>query len=90
MKSATIAKLRNNLSRYLKEVQKGQTIEVLDRDTPVALLIPLPEANPGDSGDEARLARLTSKGLLQRGSGRIPEDFFEFPPRDEPAPPSER
>ena len=90
MKSATIAKLRNNLSRYLREVQKGDTIEVLDRDTPVARLIPIPPPVPGSSEEEARLSRLEAKGLLERGSGRIPADFFAFPPPDEPLPPSER
>ena len=90
MKSATIAKLRNNLSRYLREVQKGESIEVLDRDTPVARLIPIPAPAPGSSEEEARLTRLEGKGVLTRGSGRIPVDFFAFPPRDEPLPPSER
>ena len=90
MKSATIAKLRNNLSRYLREVQKGTVIEVLDRDTPEARLIPLPPPDQGSNEEEARLARLQDKGVLTRGTGRIPEDFFAFPPPDEPSPPSER
>ena len=87
MKSATIAKLRNNLSRYLREVQKGETIEVFDRDTPVARLIPLPPPDPGASAEEARLKALEDRGLLQRGQGRIPGDFADFPPPDEPLPP---
>ncbi len=90
MKSATIAKLRNHLSRYLREVQKGETIEVFDRDTLVARLIPIPPPNPGTDEEEARLARLEDRGLIKRGSGQIPEEFFEFPPKDEPLPPSER
>ncbi len=88
MKSATIAKLRNNLSRYLKEVQKGSVIEVLDRDTPVARLIPIPPAHPGSGEEEARLRRLEDHGVLKRGAGRVPGDFLDFPPPDEPLPSS--
>ena len=37
----TIADLKNNLSRYLRDVREGENITVLSRDVPVARLIPL-------------------------------------------------
>jgi len=40
MKSAKIAELKARLSEYLREVRRGHTIAVIDRDTPVAKLIP--------------------------------------------------
>jgi len=41
MRTVTIADLKNNLSRYLREVRRGEDITVLSRDVPVARLIPV-------------------------------------------------
>jgi prevent-host-death family protein len=41
MRTVTIADLKNNLSRYLREVRRGENITVLSRDVPVARLVPL-------------------------------------------------
>ena len=40
MKQVRIAKLKSRLSEYLREVRRGETISVLDRETPVAQIIP--------------------------------------------------
>ena len=40
MKSANIAELKANLSKYVKLVKKGQRVVVMERNTPVAELIP--------------------------------------------------
>ena len=41
MKNVGIADLKAHLSRHLKSVRRGETITVLDRDTPVARLVPI-------------------------------------------------
>jgi prevent-host-death family protein len=41
MNSANISELRDRLSDYLRRVRRGETIIVLDRDTPVARLEPV-------------------------------------------------
>lgn len=41
MRTVTIADLKNNLSRYLREVRRGQHFTVLSRDVPVARLTPV-------------------------------------------------
>lgn len=41
MKSVRIAELKSRLSEYLRAVRNGETIAVLDRDTPVAQIIPV-------------------------------------------------
>jgi prevent-host-death family protein len=41
VKSVTIADLKNNLSRYLREVRQGESMTVLSRDVPVARLVPI-------------------------------------------------
>ena len=40
MKFVGIAELKARLSEHLKSVRKGRTLTVLDRDTPVARIVP--------------------------------------------------
>ena len=73
MKKARIAELKNNLSRYLEHVRAGGTVLVLDRDDPIAQIVPLPHASRRPRGDEARLARLERRGFIRCGTGGLPE-----------------
>jgi len=41
MKQVRIAELKSHLSEYLRAVRGGQTIAVLDRETPVAHIVPI-------------------------------------------------
>jgi prevent-host-death family protein len=43
MKSVGVAELKGNLSKHLRAVRRGHPLVVLDRNTPVAQLIPYPE-----------------------------------------------
>lgn len=43
MKEVRIAELKSRLSEYLRAVRNGETISVLDRETPVAQIIPVRE-----------------------------------------------
>jgi prevent-host-death family protein len=40
MKAVRIADLKARLSEHLKWVRKGRTLTILDRDTPVARIVP--------------------------------------------------
>lgn len=61
MSNVRIADLKANLSRHLRAVRSGETITVLDRDTPVARIVPIettsnglvihPPKKPGRLGD---------------------------------------
>lgn len=42
MKQVRIAELKARLSEYLRAVRRGETIAVLDRETPVAQIVPVP------------------------------------------------
>ena len=42
MKGVGIAELKAHLSEHLRSVRKGRTLIVLDRDRPVARLVPYP------------------------------------------------
>ena len=41
MKHVRIAELKARLSEYLRAVRRGETIAVLDRETPVAQIVPI-------------------------------------------------
>ena len=41
MKQVRIAELKARLSEYLRLVRRGETVAVLDRDTPVAQIVPV-------------------------------------------------
>ena len=45
MKTVGIAELKAKLSEHLRAVRKGRTVTVLDRETPIARLVPI-EAGP--------------------------------------------
>ncbi len=53
--SVGIRELRQNLSVYLRRVEKGETLEVTERGRPVAVLAPLP-------GRASILDRLIAEG----------------------------
>ena len=43
MRQVRIADLKARLSEYLRSVRRGESIVVLDRDTPIAQLVPVRE-----------------------------------------------
>ena len=51
--------MRQNLSKYLQRVKRGETLEVTDHGRPVAVLAPLPEAS-------GALERLIAAGRVAR------------------------
>lgn len=59
MTSVGIAELRQNLSRYLERVERGERLVITDRNRPVA------ELGPPPSTGEA-LDRLIAEGLVAR------------------------
>ena len=61
MKKATISVAKNSLSRLIGYVRRGETVLILDRDTPVARLEPVGR-DPG-IGDEL-LPALVRRGVI--------------------------
>ena len=72
MDMVKIADLKNNLSRHLAIVKRGGQITVLERETPVARIIPFnPAEGAGDGTSEPavaeRMADLARQGVLTLG-----------------------
>ncbi len=63
MRSVGIRELRQQASRYLREVEMGETIEVTDRGRAVAWVVPVPR--------EGAVERLRSSGRLRPAEGDL-------------------
>lgn len=80
-----VRELRQNLSVYLKRVAAGETLEVTERNRPVAILAPLPEASTplgrlvATGRASAPVGNLLDLGSPEEGpvSGRLSEAFAE-------------
>lgn len=75
MKRANISELRNRLSQYLDHVRAGGRVLILDRNRPIAEIVPI-RSSTGTSGNDAdRLATLEREGIICRGSGKLPKSI---------------
>ena len=61
MEKATISKLKNNLSAYLRKVRAGHAVVIYDRDAPIARLERIESTGSGSD----RLALLCARGLVR-------------------------
>ena len=73
MKTAPVARLKAELSRYLRLVKSGEEILVTEHRVPVARLVPI---EPGELADED-LRELERQGLLRIGIGALPKEFWK-------------
>jgi prevent-host-death family protein len=65
MKTATISEAKNHLSELLARVKRGETVLILDRDKPVARIVPIETT---DRTDDKRLADLERRGIIRRAA----------------------
>jgi prevent-host-death family protein len=81
MKVVKTAEAKNNLSRYLEYVRRGGRVRILDRDEPVADLVPIEHLSEADE-DDALLASLARRGLVRLGKpGPMPKDLLRAGPK---------
>lgn len=66
MREVGIAELKARLSEYIRAVRRGESIAVLDRETPVARLVPVHE--PGRLG-----VRKPAPGTPRPNEVRLPK-----------------
>lgn len=80
MKNAKISEVKNQLSRYLDYVRRGGRVRILDRNIPVADIVPIePGAAPSKESDLALLSALERQGGIRRGTGKIPPELLSPP-----------
>jgi prevent-host-death family protein len=81
MRTVNVADLKNNLSRYLREVRRGEEILVRDRKMPIAKIVPLTEAGEFDQ----ELLRLAVAGVVRLPKKKLNVDaFLSLPVADVP------
>jgi antitoxin (DNA-binding transcriptional repressor) of toxin-antitoxin stability system len=78
MKKASISQVKSKLSMYLKDVQRGETVLIFDRDRPVARLEPVSRA---DIPDSDRIQELVKLGIAIAPRRRLDVDAFLAVPR---------
>ena len=77
MKRVTVSQAKNKLSELLRAVRRGETVLILNRNTPVARLAP---AYPSDAEDDHGMASLVRDGAVDPPKKRLDvEDFFAMP-----------
>ena len=74
MRTAKISELKAKLSAHIQYVKNGEEVLILDRNTPVARLVPAGAAEDQD----ARMRRLIAKGILT--PAKDPENKAGFKP----------
>jgi prevent-host-death family protein len=84
MKQAKIAEVKNNFSRYLALVRRGEVVRILDRDRPVAQLVPIDQPTGGRPVGTEALAEMERKGLIRRGTGRMAPEILDRNPPGRP------
>lgn len=67
MEKATVSKLKDNLSAYLRKVRAGRVVVVYDRDVPIARI----ERIESSGSDDERLALLEAQGLVKPPRQRL-------------------
>jgi len=75
MKRVAVRDLKACLSEYLAQVKAGEEVVVTERGKPVARLAPLPSYQILPQ----HLAEMERLGLVRRGSGQLPDNFWELP-----------
>jgi prevent-host-death family protein len=65
MKSATISEAKNHLSQLLARVKRGESVLILERNRPIARIVPIEAAS---RTDDERLAELERRGVIRRAS----------------------
>ena len=77
MFSVGIRELRQRASELLRQVERGESIEITDRGRPVAVISPLPPGSP--------YRRMLVEGEIARASretGELPEPLAVLPGRE--------
>ena len=76
MSSVGIRDLKANLSAYLKTVQNGQEITVVDRKVPIAKIVPIDPVEEPESEE----MELVAAGVLRLPVESLPSGFWDDAP----------
>jgi prevent-host-death family protein len=89
MAAAKLSDVKNDLSRYVARVRRGERIRILVRGVPVAEIVPIDSVSERGEDDEARLRDLERRGIVRRGKGGLEAGVMKPGPRPRGQPTSE-
>ena len=71
-----VSDLKNRLSHYLRQVQRGESVLVSDRNRVIARIDPAGDVAASDPDDGRWLDDLERRGVVRRGAGRLPRGWL--------------
>lgn len=79
--SVKVTELKNQLSHYLRQVKKGATLLVTDRDQVIARIEPAGGANLTIGDDAIWLEGLERRGTIRRADQPLPRGWLARRPK---------
>lgn len=84
MRIEKLSDAKNNLSRLVDRVRRGERVRIVVRGVPVADLVPIE-----DAPEDAHLEALERRGVIRRGKGGLAELLLRPGPRAKGRPTSQ-
>lgn len=81
MSTVKVSELKARLSHYLRQVRRGESVLVCDRDRVIARIEPAGGTLASDSDDARLLDALERRGTIRRGTGELPRDWLARRPK---------
>ena len=81
MKLAKLSDVKNDLSRYVDAVRKGERVRILVRGVPAADLVPVVEHGSDTGFSAAETLELERQGVIRRGKAGWPKELDKPGPR---------
>lgn len=76
MSVVKVSDLKNRLSHYLRMVRRGESVLISDRDRVIARIEPAGDLANADTDDARWLDELERRGVIRRGSGKLPRSWL--------------
>lgn len=76
MSVVKVSELKNRLSHYLRQVQRGESVLVSDRNRVIARIDPAGDLASSDPDDSRWLDDLERRGVVRRGTGKLPRGWL--------------
>ncbi len=81
MSIVKVSELKNRLSHYLRQVRRGESVLVSDRDQVIARIEPAGDVASAGTDDAKWLDDLERRGIVRRGAGKLPRGWLGRRPK---------
>ena len=81
MSVVKVSELKDRLSHYLRQVQRGESVLVSDRNRVIARIDPAGDVSTLAPDDGRWLDDLERRGVVRRGAGKLPRGWLARRPK---------